>query len=469
MNKLYLFNTLTKKLEEFQPILPEKAGMYYCGPTVYWVQHIGNGRGGICADIIVRTLKYFGYQTTFVRNYTDVGHLTSDEDSGEDKMEKGAKREGLDPKAIADKYIAVFEKDMGALNLLTPDVRPKATEHIQEMIEMVKTLLDKGFAYTTPLAVYFEVAKFADYTKLSGQDLTKNLADAGKGDVSDPDKKNPHDFALWFFKAGVHQNALQTWASPFVSPHVENGQGFPGWHIECSAMSKKYLGETIDIHMGGIEHIPVHHTNEIAQAECSSGKKFVNYWLHNEHLLVDGKKMAKSAGTSYVLQDLIDKGFSPLAFRYLCLQAHYRSKLNFTWDSLASAQTGWERLRVTARSLNSVETGVGDSGFEEKFATALANDFDVPQALVVVQELLKSDVNDADKKASLLKFDQVLGLDLFAEVKAKELSASAISLIEQRKQARINKDFKLSDDLRDQLLKLGVKIKDLPNGEMEVS
>jgi len=234
-------------------------------------------------------------------------------------------------------------------------------------------------------------------------------------------------------------------------------------------MVRDTLGETIDIHMGGIEHIPVHHTNEIAQAECFSGKKFVNYWLHNEHLLVDGKKMSKSEGTSYVFDDLIDKDFSPLAFRYLCLQAHYRSKLNFTWESLASAQTGWERLRATARSLNSAEIGKGDAGFEEKFATALANDFDVPQALVVVQELLKSDVNDADKKASLLKFDQVLGLDLFAEVKAKELSAEAISLIEKRKQARLNKNFKLSDDLRDQLLKLGVKIKDLPNGEMEVS
>ncbi|HTW96541.1 MAG TPA: class I tRNA ligase family protein, partial [Candidatus Methylomirabilis sp.] len=275
MEKLYLYNTLGRKKEEFKPIKKGQATFYYCGPTVYWVQHIGNLRGSFCADIVHRTLEYLGYKVKMVRNYTDVGHLVSDEDSGEDKMEKGARREGLDPKEIAEKYIAVYEQDTKDLNILEPWRKPRATKHIKEMQAMVKTLLEKGFAYATPLAIYFDVAKFPNYTALSGQNLEKNIIGEGSGDVNDPAKKHARDFALWFFRAGVHANALQFWKSPFKSPLVKAGEGFPGWHIECSAMSKKYLGDTLDIHMGGIEHIPVHHTNEIAQSEAANGVKFV--------------------------------------------------------------------------------------------------------------------------------------------------------------------------------------------------
>src|SRR3990170_1693493 len=256
-----LYNTLSKKVEEFAPLEPNKLRFYHCGPTVYWTQHIGNLRGLTMGDLIVRTFKYFGFETNHVRNYTDVGHLTGDTiglaDQGEDRMEKGAKREGLSPDAIAQKYIDQFEADTKAINLLEPDFKPRATQYVKQMIAMVKTLIDKGFAYETDLAVYFEVEKFPDYTKLSKQKLEKIIKDAGKGEISDPQKKNPADFALWFFKTGVHKNALQTWPSPFHSKQVESGIGFPGWHIECSAMSKALLGETLDLHMGGIEHIPI--------------------------------------------------------------------------------------------------------------------------------------------------------------------------------------------------------------------
>src|SRR4030042_2920350 len=341
---LKLYNTLNSKREEIKPLKDKKVNMYYCGPTVYWTQHIGNLRVMFCADLVVRVLKYLGYKVKFVRNYTDVGHLTSDEDLGEDKMEKGAKREGLKPQQIADKYIKIYEQDTAKLNLGEPNVKPRATKYIKEMIKIVQVLLDKGFAYTTDLAVYFDVTKAQNYNQLSGQNLDEQIKGAGTGEVEDPQKKHPADFALWFFKAGRHQNALQTWTSPFKSPLVEKGQGFPGWHIECSAMSKKNLGNTFDIHMGGIEHIPVHHTNEIAQSESANGVKFVNYWLHNEHLTVNSGKMAKSEGTSFSLQEVEDKGFQPLVLRYFFLQAQYRSKQNFTWESLQASQTGLERI-----------------------------------------------------------------------------------------------------------------------------
>ncbi|MCK5084921.1 MAG: cysteine--tRNA ligase, partial [Candidatus Pacebacteria bacterium] len=339
-----LYNTLTRKIEKFKPIEKNVVKLYHCGPTVYWTQHIGNLRGMFCADLAVRTLSYLGYKVKHVRNYTDVGHLTSDEDAGEDKMEKGARREGLDPAEIAEKYIRIFEQDTQELNILEPTIKPRATKHIQEMIDMTQTLINKGYAYRTDLAVYFDVSKAKNYTKLSRQILEKNIQGAGKSEISDPQKKHPSDFALWFFRAGAHKNALQYWPSPFSSSLVENGQGFPGWHIECSAMSKKYLGNTLDIHMGGIEHIPVHHTNEIAQSESANGVKFANYWLHNEHLLVDNKKMAKSEGTSHSLLEIKEKEFNPLSLRYLFLTAHYRSKLNFTWKSLKASENALNKL-----------------------------------------------------------------------------------------------------------------------------
>ena len=471
-----LYNTLTRKTEEFKPIKEKEVKLYHCGPTVYWTQHIGNLRGMFCADLTVRTFRYLEYKVKHVRNYTDVGHLTSDTDVGEDKMEKGARREGLKPTEIAEKYIRIFETDTQELNILEPTVKPRATEHIQDMIEMTKTLIDKNYAYTTDLAVYFDISKVKDYTKLSGQILEKNIQSAGKSKVSDSQKKHPNDFALWFFKTGTHKNAIQYWPSPFSSPLVENGQGFPGWHIECSAMSKKYLGNTLDIHMGGIEHIPVHHTNEIAQSESANGVGFANYWLHNEHLLVDNKKMAKSEGTSHSLLEIKEKGFNPLSLRYLFLTAHYRSKLNFTWKSLEASQNALNKLydfvalpNTTIAEKSQLNSKIElqnkaqiTAGYEKQFLEALENNLDTPRTLVIIWEMIKSkDLNYDNKKTTLLKFDKVLGLNLDKVKKEKiEISDDIKKLIEQREEARKNKDWKEADRLRDEIKKNGLSVKD---------
>ncbi len=459
---LRLYNTLTRQKEEFKPIKKGVVSFYYCGPTVYWTQHIGNMRGLFCADLVVRTLKYLGYQVNYVRNYTDVGHLTSDQDEGEDKVEKAAKQEKKTPKEISEKYIKIYEQDAKDLNMLEPTHKPKATECIEEMTEMAQTLIDKGFAYTTPLAVYFNTSKAKNYTALSGQNLEEQIKGAGKADVTDPDKKNPADFALWFFRAGKHKNALQTWPSPFKSDLVENGQGFPGWHIECSVMSKKFLGKTIDIHMGGIEHIPVHHTNEIAQSESANDAEFVDYWLHNEHLLVDNKKMGKSEGTGYNLSEIKEKNFSPLSLRYLFLQAHYRSKQNFTFEAMESAQKGFEHLISQIRELGNEKGGISHE-YKDKFIEKISDDFNSPLALTIVQEVLKSDLDNQDKLATLLDFDQVLGLKL-DKIKMEEIPQEIKDLAEQREKARKEKDFNQSDKIRKEIEEKGWKIKDTPSG-----
>jgi cysteinyl-tRNA synthetase len=459
MEKLFLYNTLARQKEEFKPLKDKVVTVYQCGPTVYWVQHIGNLRAMVMADLIVRSLQYLGYKVKFVRNYTDVGHLTSDQDEGEDKLELGAKREHKTPQEIADKYIKVFEQDIKALNILEPAKKPKATAYIKEMQRMVKVLIDKGYAYSTDLAIYFDVNKAKDYTKLSGQDLEKNISELGKGEISDPNKKNPADFALWFFKAGVHKNALQTWASPFKSSLVKKGEGFPGWHIECSAMSKKLLGDTIDIHMGGVEHVPVHHTNEIAQSEAANGAKFVDYWLHNEHLTVDGGKMAKSAGTSYSLAEIKDKGFDPLALRYLFLQAHYRSKQNFTWEALSAASNALVELKNQIRLLTA--NGKIIPSYQDQFKTALADDINIPKALAIVWDLLKSQEKPGDKKATILEFDKVFGLSLN---KVKKIPTEIVKLANQRLAARMDKDWQKSDELRQEIEKAGYIIEDDKSG-----
>lgn len=406
-----LYNTLTRTKEDFVPLTPNRVSFYQCGPTVYWTQHIGNLRAMVLADFIYRAFKYLDYQVDFVRNFTDVGHLTSDGDLGEDKMEKGAKREGLSPTEIANKYTDIFKNDVQALNTLPPQHTPKATEFIPDMISLVQELIDKNYAYVTPLAIYFDISKVPDYTKLSKQKLTENREGAGQADVEDPDKKNPQDFAVWFFRAGKHQNALQFWPSPFTSPLVENGFGFPGWHIECSAMIKKILGKTIDIHMGGIEHVPVHHTNEIAQSESANSAPLANYWLHNEWLLVNNTKMSKSEGTVYSLAEIIEKGFDPLALRYFFLQAHYRSKQNFTWEALQSAAQGYGRLLKSVQNLGT-EVGEVNQAFKTDFVEKISNDFNAPQALALTFAILKSDLSPADKLATLQDFDKVLGLNL---------------------------------------------------------
>jgi cysteinyl-tRNA synthetase len=472
---LKIFNSMGRELEVFEPLEQGKISFYQCGPTVYWTQHIGNMRAMVMSDLVRRSLNYLNYDVKFVRNYTDFGHLTGDNigdaDTGEDKMDKGARREGTTPQKIADKYILEFETDVAALNIMEPDIRARATHYIQEMIDMVQILLDKDFAYTTPAAIYFDIKKFPEYTKLSGQRLEENRSGEGHGDVVDSNKRNPQDFAIWFFRTGVHANALQYWDSPFHSPEVENGRGFPGWHIECSAMVRATLGTTIDIHMGGVEHIPTHHTNEIAQSEAVTGVKYVNYWIHNEHLDVDGTKMSKSLGNVYNLSAIVEKGFDPIHLRYFFLQSHYRSKQNFTFEALEASKKAYTRLLnfVKSWSTQIKESTFGDSNpdaeFQERFVAALEDDFNIPQALAVVWEVIKSDLSDIKKLETVLSFDRVLGLKLSDTLENPEeaeiLSVEAQILLEERKIARINKDWKTADQLRDRLKnEFGIEVRD---------
>lgn len=464
---LKIYNTLTKTQEEFKPINPELVSFYQCGPTVYWIQHLGNMRAMVLADFIRRSLSYLGYPVNFARNYTDVGHMTTDDDGGEDKMTKAAKRENLSPLEIANKYIAQFEGDIALLNCLPPDEKPRATEYITQMQEMVQVLLDKDFAYATDLAIYFDISKATDYTKLSGQKLDMNQSEAGKGDVGDPGKRQAADFAIWFFKAGTHVNALQTWTYKFsVGELVIEGEGFPGWHLECSAMNYAIFGPTIDLHLGGIEHVPVHHTNEIAQSEAFTGKKFVNYWLHNEHLNVDGGKMAKSEGTSYALEDVVSKGYDPLVLRYFFLGAHYRSKQNFTWEALAGSKSALDNL---SKQLLACHPGQGEGShgkintdFKNKFISALEDDFNLPQALSIVWEILKSDLIAADKYATIIDFDQVLGLNL-SQLQTEEIPTEIKDLAAARWQARQSKNWGETDRLREQLTEAGWQMEDGKN------
>ena len=464
-----IYNTMSRSKEVFKPIKDEHVGFYQCGPTVYWTQHIGNMRAVTLADFIVRSLQYAGYDVTFVRNYTDVGHMTSDADTGDDKMEKGAKREGLSPKEIADKYIAIYEQDVTDLNTLSPDFKPKATENIDGIIEMTRTLLDKGYAYTTPLAIYFDISKAKDYTKLSRQNMEEIIDGAGSSDVEDPDKIHSADFALWIFKAGKHKNALQFWTSPFQSPLVSNGEGFPGWAIECSVMSKKHLGVTLDIHMGGVEHIPIHHTNEIAQSESANDAPYVNYWLHNGHLLVNNTKMSKSEGTSYSLAELKEKGFDPLALRYFFLQSHYRSKQNFTWEALEAAQKGLMNLYKQVAGLGT-EYGEISKKYQEKFTEQICDDFNTPQALATVHEMMQSDIVPKDKLATIFDFDSILGLKICEKVKLlrkeqrETIPEEIQKLVSEREIARQNKDWAKSDNLRDEILAKGFEVLDTSEG-----
>ena len=411
---LKIYNTLVKKKEDFDPLMDKKVSFYQCGPTVYWTQHIGNMRAMVLADLIRRSLIYLGYSVKFARNYTDVGHLTSDTDTGEDKLEKGAKREGVTPQEIADKYIAQFENDVTMLNCLSPDEKPRATEYIDQMKEMVQYYLDKEYAYATDLAIYFDISRAKDYTALSGQNLEMNQSEAGSGEVGDKGKKNPADFAVWFFKAGAHKDALQTWDYNFklIDGSEISGLGFPGWHLECSAMNYAIFGPIIDIHLGGIEHVPVHHTNEIAQSEAFTGKKFVRYWMHNEHLNVDGGKMSKSDGTAYSIEDIKEKGYDPLVLRYFFLGAHYRSKQNFTWEALDAARVALENLKNKVLDIKDKTSGKVDEDYKKKFITTIEDDFNSPQALAVIFEMFKSDLSDEDKLATILDFDKVLGLNL---------------------------------------------------------
>lgn len=452
---LKLFNSLTRKIEEFQPINKDQVGFYNCGPTVYNYAHIGNLRTMIMADVLRRALEVNGYRVNHVMNITDVGHLTSDSDTGDDKMETNAKTAD-EVYGVAKKYTGAFLADSAALNILRPSSMPKASEHVPEQILMIEKLLEKDFAYESDEAVYFDVSKFPDYNRLTGQKLEDMLLGARQEVVKDPKKKNPIDFVLWFKTVGRYKNHILRWDSPW-------GPGFPGWHIECSAMSYKYLGQPFDVHSGGIDLKFPHHTNEIAQSESAEGKKLANFWIHGEHLLIDEGRMGKSMGNFFTLKNIIDKGYNPLAYRYLVLTAHYRSKLNFTWDSLTAAQNALNKLYEEISAYDSPKVGCAE--YEQNFLDAVNDDLNTAKALAVVWDLIKSEYPGHAKLRSLLKFDQILGLKLNETwEQARNIPDVVSRFIGLREEARKAKDFIKADELRKQIENEGYLIEDTPDG-----
>jgi len=452
---LKLYNTLSRKLETFEPINPDLITFYSCGPTVYDHAHIGNLRAYIFADILKRVLIFNGYEVKHVMNITDVGHLTSDSDEGEDKIEKSARLESKSAWDIAEGYMDEFKQDIKKLNILEPNIWARATEHIQEQIDLIKKLDQKGCIYKISDGMYFDTSKSNDYGKLARLNL-EGQEEGARVEIN-TEKKNPTDFAVWKFSKPSEKRQME-WDSPW-------GTGFPGWHIECSAMSMKYLGETIDIHTGGIDHIPVHHTNEIAQSESATGKKFVNYWLHNDYLLVDNGKMSKSAGNFYTLQDLQDKGYEPMVYRFFNLTAQYRSKLNFTWESMDSAKNSWNKLKQKFFDLGQ-QTGEVDEKFIEKFINVINDDLNMPQALAIMWDVFKSDLPDYDKRATILEFDKIFGFGL-AELQEEEdekAPQEIIDLANEREKARTEKRFDKADEIRDLIEKMGWEVEDKAEG-----
>ncbi|MGI6050761.1 MAG: cysteine--tRNA ligase [Acetivibrionales bacterium] len=454
-----IYNTLTRQKEEFVPLKDNKVTMYSCGPTVYNYAHIGNLRTYVFMDLLRRTLKYNGYELLNAMNITDVGHLVSDEDEGEDKMVKGAREQQKTPWEIAEYYTDVFMKDIAALNIEKPEIIPKATEHIKEMIEFVQSLLEKGFAYETSDGIYFDISKYEEYGKLSKINLDEQMAGA-RVEVN-TEKRHPADFALW--KKAPKEHIMQ-WESPW-------GMGYPGWHIECSAMSMKYLGEEFDIHTGGVDHIPVHHENEIAQSEALLGKPAVKFWVHAEFMMVDNGKMSKSLGNTYTISDLREKGYNPLAFRYMCLNAHYRNKLNFTWDVMQSSQVSFERFIEGALQHKMGKAEISKDvldGFLSDFEGCINDDLNIPKALGIAWNLVRYPEKSYSIYEMLLKMDTVFGLGIKdAEQKSAEepeLDSEIEALIQQREQARKEKNWKLSDEIRDRLRDMGIEIQDTPQG-----
>ena len=457
-----LYNTLTRKKEALKPVKKGVVGFYSCGPTVYNYAHIGNLRTYVFADTLQRALEYEGYKVKRVMNITDVGHLTSDADSGEDKFEKAAALSQKSPQEIAKFYTQAFLRDIKELNIKKPKIIVPATKTIKEQIAIIKKLVAKGYAYQTSLAVYFEVAKFKNYGQLSGQSLSEKLTAARDDVVEDEEKKNVADFALWFKLAGRHQKHIMHWSSPW-------GEGFPGWHIECSAISSKYLGQPFDIHTGGVDHIGTHHTNEIAQSEAATGKPLARVWMHGEFLLIDSNKMAKSEGNFITLQTLKDKGFSPLDYRYLCLTAHYRSRLNFFWESLAAARNAYEnlaRLIVESQAEKRVSKKTAFKSLTNKFQASVIDDLDLPGALAVLWEAVKSQNLSGKDKIKLVKdFDKILGLELLKAVQAKAAIPSAVlSIAKKRQVLREQNKFAEADKLRLELAKKGYEVKDSSGG-----
>jgi len=462
VHPLYLYNTLSRRKEEFSPLVPGKVGMYTCGPTVYQYATIGNMRSYVFADVLRRVLEYNGLSVKMVMNITDVGHLVSDADEGEDKMLVAVGREKKTPWEIARYYTGAFMKDAALLNIKRPSVVSPATEHIEEMLEMVVELVEKGYAYETGDGIYYDISKFPSYGQLSGTRLEEQLA--GARVQENPDKKHHADFALW--KKAPKEHIMQ-WESPW-------GMGYPGWHIECSAMARKYLGDRFDIHTGGVDHIPIHHENEIAQSQSCTGEVPARFWMHGEFLLVDGGKMSKSLGNTYTVDDLVAKGFEPLAFRYFCFSAHYRSHLNFTWPALESAQSGLRSLRtiIQKSSKDPAKAGAQEKAerFRASFLEAVNDDLNMPRAVAVLWDAAKADLGPWLARLAD-DFDRVLALDLLKGATREdkvlalsELPPEALAILEERRLAREAKDWVKSDRLREELKAMGFAVKDTKGG-----
>jgi len=471
---LELYNSYSNKKEKFIPLEPGKVKMYTCGPTVYSFAHIGNFSAFLMADLLVRYLKYSGYQVTWVQNITDVGHLTDDADDGEDKMEKASREENRSPWEIARFYEEAFLADVKALNITPADYYPRATEHVEEMIEMVKTLIEKGHAYETDDGIYFDLSTFPAYGKLSGNSQ-ENLSAGARIDVNE-NKRSPYDFAVWKKLVGDNANHAMKWDSPW-------GVGFPGWHMECSAMSRKYLGDSLDIHTGGEDNKFPHHESEIAQSECCTGKQYSRYWLHKSHIMVKKEKMSKSTGNFYTIRDVLSKGFSPQALRYAFLAAHYHSKMNFTFDAVKAADTALEQINSLIQKLLTADGASGNENSlrsiikstKQQFDKAMDDDLNVSGALATLFGFVKSvkkqlNANAVSKEIAveLLDFlkliDTVLGVMNFEKETEKVFSLEEQVEIDElnrlREEARINKNWAESDRIRDLLTAKGVKIAD---------
>ena len=457
--KLKLYNSLIRSKTEFKPVQPGEVGLYTCGPTVYNFAHIGNLRTYLFEDILKRVLQFNGYRVKHVMNITDVGHLTGDRDMGEDKMEKGALREGRTAWEIADFYTRAFKNDIQQLNILPPDIWVKATDTIDEQIALIQTLEEKKFTYRTGDGVYFDTSRFKDYTKLSHQNL-ESLQEGARVEKN-PEKRNSTDFALWKFSPEGVQRQME-WESPW-------GTGFPGWHIECSAMSMKFLGNQLDIHCGGTDHIDVHHTNEIAQSEAATGKEFFNCWMHGAFLIITGgKKMAKSEGNFLTLENaFIKAGIHPLVYRFAAFQTHYRKPMEYSGESVQAARNGLSHLQNQVREI--AGDGVDPENMisvehQNKFLEAVNDDLNMPRALAAVQGLLKSSISDRQKYTTILDFDRVLGLDLDTLDQPEDLPSEVKELVEERQRAREAREWEASDRLRDEIQALGYMVQDTPEG-----
>ena len=457
-----IYNTLTKKVEELIPNEPGKIKMYTCGPTVYHFAHIGNLRTYIFEDILEKTLKYIGYEVTRCMNITDVGHLTSDSDSGEDKMLKGARREHKSVLEIADYYTQEFKKDCGKLNIRWPDIVSPATNNIDEYIKIIEKLLEKGLAYISGGNVYYDTSKLNDYYVLTNHKEDEMVVGVREGVEEDLSKKNQADFVLWFTKSKFEDQELK-WESPW-------GLGYPGWHIECSGIALKYLGEHLDIHCGGIDNIFPHHTNEIAQSEGYLGHKWCNYWVHGEHLNDINGKMSKSKGEFLTVSLLESKGYNPLSYRYLCLKSYYHNVLTFSYDILDGAQNEYNKLKNKIKNIKKDDSKIDEIKFEEynnKFKETLSNDLNTSQAITTLYDVIKADITNKTKLELIKSFDEVLSLDLLKEETSnitndeKEIIEN---LINQRNEAKKNKEYEKADQIREELLNMGIIIKDTREG-----